>query len=93
MATQLTASAASGYMTDAQWDVALGPFRCFFAHYSMPASGTHYVDVGMSTIRLCYVEDADNVTFSFGTNSAGGQTVYFSGITTGVTGRMFVMGN
>ena len=92
MAYKMTASLASGYMTNPIFDAAVGPFRCFVAHYSAPSASTAYVDPGMHSIIFTYVEDADPTTYARGTNSAGGQTVYFSGLVTGSTGHIFILG-
>ncbi len=92
MAYQMTASTASGYMTNPMWDVALGPFRCFTAHYSAPSANTAYWDVGMNNIVFVNVQDGDPTTIQFATNSAGGQTVYCSGLVNGSTGYVFILG-
>ena len=92
MAYQMTASVASGYMTNPMWGASLGPFRSFAAHYSAPSGSTAYVDPGMNSIIFVNVQDADPTTYQYATNSAGGQTVYFSGLVTGSTGYIFIIG-
>ena len=92
MATKYTASASSGYMTNPMYDVSLGPFRSFVAHYSAPSAATGYVDPGMNSIIFVNVQDADPTAYAYATNSAGGQTVYFSGLVTGSTGYIFIIG-
>jgi hypothetical protein len=92
VATKFTASTASGYMTNPMYDVSIGPFRSFVAHYSSPSAATAYVDPGMNSIIFVQAQDADPTTYQYATNSAGGQTVYFSGLVTGSTGYIFILG-
>jgi hypothetical protein len=92
MSYKMTASTASGYMTSPMFDVSLGPFRSFVAHYSAPSAATAYVDPGMGRVVFINVQDADPTTYQFATNSAGGQTCYFSGLITGSTGYIFILG-
>jgi len=91
-ATKFTASTASGYMTNAMWDVSIGPFRCFTAHYSSPTATSQYISLGMHAIVFPYVEDADPSTLYYTANSVGGVDLYFSGNITGSTGYIFVLG-
>jgi hypothetical protein len=79
-------------MTNPMFDVAIGPFRAFAAHYSAPSGATAYVDPGMNTIIFASVQDADPTTYQYSTNSAGGQTVFFSGLVSGSTGNIFILG-
>lgn len=91
MATAYTASASSGYMTDVQF-VSLGNQRGFLAHYSSPSNATGYVTPGMHTISHISVQDADPTTYYVTSNTIGGVDVYFSGLVTGSTGFIFIMG-
>ena len=92
MAYQMTDSITSGYMTNTMWDVAIGPFRAFSAHYSAPNATTAYIQVGMRDIRLVDIEDADPTTFRYTADGAGGMYVQFSGLVTGSTGYIFILG-
>lgn len=92
MATVYTASASSGYMTDAMYDVMVGPFRGFVAHYSAPNAATGAVDPGFAKVVFIHVQDADPTTYKLSANAVGGQTVFFSGLVTGSTGYMLMLG-
>jgi hypothetical protein len=92
MATEYTASLASGYMTNVMADVAIGPFRCFIGHYSAPSADTGYVNPGMTRILFVNVQDADPTTYQQTANSVGGKTLSFSGLVTGSTGEIFILG-
>ena len=88
-----TASSGSGYITSPMFDVALGPFRLFTAHYSAPTAGSGVVDPGITNIRYVHIQNMDDSKYTYGTNSAGGQTVYFSGHALGATGYMLIFGD
>jgi hypothetical protein len=92
MATTYTASAASGYMTDVMADVMIGPFRCFTAHYSAPNAATALFTPGMAKIVFASCQDADPTTYQQTANSIGGINCEFSGLVTGSTGYVFILG-
>jgi len=84
MATEMTASAASGTMTDCVFDL-VGSKRVFRAHYSSPSADTQYILLGFQGISFVDVQDADPTTYSI-TIQAPGVKVEFSGLVTGSTG-------
>lgn len=92
MATQLTASAASGYMTDVTW-VSVGNRRGLTGHYSSPSATTMYIQTGMPILYWYNVPDADPTTFTETTDGVGGINLYFSGFVTGATGYFFIIGS
>lgn len=92
MATQYTASASSGYATNVT-HAYFGDKRVWMAHYSAPSNATGYVTPGMHFIHYVHVQDADPTTYQFASNTIGGIDVYFSGMVTGSTGYILIMGN
>lgn len=91
MATEFTASASSGYMTDVQYGV-VGNYRVIVGHYSSPTASTAYIRTGLPILQFYNVDDADPTTFSQATDGAGGILLYFSGLVVGATGRFFILG-
>lgn len=91
MATELTATAASGYMTDVAW-ISLGNRRAMTAHYSSPTNQTHFIRTGMPILTWYNVPDADPTTYSETTDGVGGILLYFSGFVVGSTGYFLVVG-
>lgn len=92
MATKYTASAASGYLTNVSVGY-IGANRAFFAHYSAPGNATAYVSPGMNSFQYYLIQDADPTTYQEATNSVGSLDLYFSGLVTGSTGYIFILGN
>ncbi len=91
MATELTASTASGYMTDVQYFVQ-GNKRVMQAHYSSPSATTMYVRTGMPILTWYNIPHADPTTYSETTDGCGGILLYFSGFVTGATGYINIQG-
>lgn len=92
MATQLTASLASGYMTDVAW-ISFGNKRAMTAHYSSPSATTMYISTGMPILTWYNVPDADPTTYTETTDGVGGINLYFSGFVTGATGYFMIVGS
>ncbi len=92
MATELTASTASGYMTNVQF-VVMGNKRAIIGHYSSPSATTMYIRTGMPVLDYYNVPDADPTTYQEATDGAGGLLLYFSGFVTGATGYFFILGS
>jgi len=91
-ATYMTASTASGYMTNVQYGY-IGNQRAIFAHYSAPSGGSFYMTPGMNSFTYYNIQDVDPTTYVEATNSIGSLDLYFSGLVTGSTGYIFIMGN
>jgi hypothetical protein len=91
-ATYMTASASSGYMTNVSWGY-IGNQRAMFAHYSAPNEGSYYITPGMNSFTYYNIQDADVTKYVESTNSVGSLDLYFSGLITGSTGYIFIMGN
>ena len=91
-AVNMTASTASGYITNVQVAY-FGSYRVWTAHYSSPSAGSMYVSPGMNFLRWYDVEDGDPTSFVPTTNSIGSLDLYFSGLITGATGNIFILGN
>ena len=90
-AVELTASLASGYLTNVQWTVA-GDRRVLEAHFSSPSNGCFFVRTGMPYLTWWSVDQADPVTYYSTTDGGFGQLLYFSGWVTGATGQIRVEG-
>jgi hypothetical protein len=91
MATELTASIASGYMTDVQY-VAMGNRRVIEGHYSSPSNATMYIRTGMPILTYFHIPHADVTTYAQATDGAGGINLYFSGFVAGATGFFKIEG-
>lgn len=91
MATELTATVASGYMTDVVYGVS-GSRRLLSGHYSSPTNQTHYIRTGMPILTYYNIPDADPTTYSEATDGVGGILLYFSGFVVGSTGYFHIEG-
>lgn len=91
MATEYTASMASGYASNVVF-YSQGPFRVMVGHYSAPNAATALFETGFRHIDNYYVQDADPATFVFSSTSTSLSAppatiaVYCSGLVTGSTG-------
>lgn len=92
MAVQYTASTASGYLTNVQMDY-FGNNYVWSAHFSSPGNATAYVTPGMNSFMFMDIPVADPTTFVPATNSIGSLDLYFSGLVTGSTGYIMIVGN
>ena len=92
MATQFTASTASGYLTNVSVDY-IGNNIAWSAHFSSPGNATGYVSPGMNSFMWMDIPTADPTTFVASTNSIGSLDLYFSGLVTGSTGYILIIGN
>lgn len=91
MATQLTASTASGYLTNVAY-IVQGNRRVMEGHYSSPGNTTMYINTGMPILTYFHFPHADPTTFTATTDGVGGIVLYFSGFVTGATGYFKVEG-
>lgn len=91
MASELTASASSGYMTNVSWFVQ-GNRRVMEGHYSSPGATTYYIRTGMPILTWYNVPDADPTTYTEATDGVGGILLYFSGFVAGATGYFKIEG-
>lgn len=90
MATLMTDSTSSGYMTNVSWGV-FGNKRTLIAHYSSPSADTQYIVTGFPTVSYVHIQDADPGRYQFATNTVGGVNVYWSGCVVGSTGYIFIL--
>lgn len=91
-ATEMTASYASGYLTDVAY-YSVGPRLIMDAHYSSPSSGSMYIDTQMQYCFFIAITNADlDTVYQTAEIGNGMQRVYFSGWTTGLTGGLFIWG-
>lgn len=91
MATELTATAASGYLTNVAF-IVQGNRRVMEGHYSSPSNTTMFIRTGMPILTWYNVPDADPTTYSETTDGVGGILLYFSGFVTGATGYFKIEG-
>jgi hypothetical protein len=97
MATEYTASVASGYATNVLF-YSDGPFRIMNGHYSAPSADTGYIETGFRHIDTYYIQDADPTTIIFSSTSTSASAppatlaVFFSGMVTGATGYFEIKG-
>lgn len=97
MATEYTASVASGYATDVLF-YSEGPYRIMRGHYSAPSNATGYIETGMRQVDNYFVQDADPTTFVMSSTSTSASAppatiaVYFSGMVAGATGYFEFIG-
>ena len=89
--TDLTASVASGYLTDVLY-FNNGPMLWMVGHYSSPASGTAIIETGMYDVRVATIQDADMDTTYFSAGANGTYAVLASGLTTGDAGFFMIQG-
>lgn len=89
--TDMTASFASGYLTDAMY-YDLGPLLAYAGHYSSPASGTAIFETGMYNIAMAAITNVDIDTQYYSANANGTYAVLASGLTTGTTGFFLIQG-
>lgn len=89
---ELTASIASGYMTDVQYTV-WGNKLIFLAHYSAPDAASGFIRPGMQVIDLAAIDEADPDAMYFtSTANVMGVEIHFSGQAAADTGYIYIVG-
>jgi hypothetical protein len=88
---EFTSSVSSGYATDVSY-FSMGNRKAMMAHYSAPTGDRAYIETGMFAVEYIHVNDADPTTYVFSANAVGMQAAYFSGLVTGSTGTIFLLG-